>query len=321
MVEPSTAISAITSAMAGVPTPVQTSFFAALSQLLGGVTAIPAAWLKRKAQAVEDVTAGRSAVAAVLARGIAEETLHDPVAMQAAAEIYLPDAIRKARNRVQIAQLAAEHINDSVNRENISNAGAPDDDWMNSFMRFADDASSERLQDLFGRVLAGQVVRPGRFALSTLRSISEMDQSTAGDFNDAWAKSVGEAVNYGPEWCRGDGFSRWKRLAEVGLMAATDSAQFLPPYRPILAGQSVWSPMSAGGLSLLVFFPENCSARWQHIMFTRTGRELGSLLATPDFEANMREVGLQLATQGVTRIDLQWTGKPPETIYPPASAS
>jgi hypothetical protein len=68
----SSALAAITSVASSVPAQVQTAFHAALSQLLGGLTAIPAAWSKQKAQAIEDVTVGRSLVAASLAKAVAE---------------------------------------------------------------------------------------------------------------------------------------------------------------------------------------------------------------------------------------------------------
>ncbi|MBC7799018.1 MAG: DUF2806 domain-containing protein, partial [Gemmatimonadaceae bacterium] len=54
-----------------------------------------------------------------------------------------------------------------------------DEDWMNNFVRFAEDASSERLQQVWGRVLAGEVVKPGSFSRHTLRFISELDKETA----------------------------------------------------------------------------------------------------------------------------------------------
>src|SRR3546814_19471102 len=96
---------------------------------------------------------------------------------------------------------------------------SPDDDWMNRFMRFAEDASSERLQELFARILAGEVVRPGSFGAATLRAVSELDQSIANDFSSAWARSVGDSVDYAPELHRGADFSRWKRQSEAGLIA------------------------------------------------------------------------------------------------------
>jgi hypothetical protein len=309
----STSFEIVTGALSGIAAPVQTSFLKALSDLLGGLTAIPAAKLKQYAQGIEDATAARSAVAAIAAKGIGEGAIADPLLMQAAAEVYLPTALKRAKNRIGVAQKAAEHIADEIGEH--AKAAPPEDDWMNIFSRFAEDASSENLQNLFGQILAGQIVRPGSFSQRTIRAVAELDQDIAADFSLVWAKSVGEAINYGPEYQRGDGFARWKRLAEVGLMAATDIAQFLPPFQPIINGNGLWGPMSADGASLLIHFPEHCGARWKNIEFTRVGREIGSILPRPDYEANMREASQQLAQQGVARIDLYSKNGPVEVIY------
>lgn len=296
-----------------LPAPVSTSLFKAISNLLGGLTAIPAAWVKRPAQAIEDTTIARSTVAVILAKSVAERAMEDPVLMQAAAEIYLPTAIRKAENRVRVAQLAIEHASETT--ENSAEAATPDDDWMNAFTRFAEDASSEKLQDMFGRILAGQVVQPGSFALATIRTAAELDQQTADDFSHVWARSVGEAVDYSSDFQRGVWFSRWKRLAEAGLMAADHTLQFLPPYNPILNGNSLWSPMSVGDMNLLVHFSESCTARWSHIDFTRVGRQLGSILAAPDYGRNFQEAGRRLVSRGIERVELHRGGGMIEVIY------
>lgn len=303
----------IADAAVNLPVPVKTGLLKALNDLLGGLTAIPAAWVKRPAQAIDDITAGRSAVTAMLARGVADEALRDPAVMQAAAEIYLPTVVRKTMNRVQVAQKAIEHAAQTAT--DGARAAGPSDDWMNGFMRFSEDASSEQLQDLFGRILAGEVVRPGSFALATLRAVAEMDQSTANDFSLVWAKSVGEAIDHDTEFERGEWFARWKRLAEAGLMSAAGTAQYLPPYAPVIKGISLWAPMSAGGTHLLIHFPQDCRAKWTHIDFTRTGRQIGSILAAPDYAMNMRKAGKRLALQGVKRVELHSTGKPVELIY------
>jgi hypothetical protein len=248
-----------------------------------------------------------------MAKAVAEEAIRDPATMQAAAEIYLPTAVRKARNRVLVAQSAAEQINEAA--ANSGEPAPPDDDWMNSFMRFAEDASSERLQQLFGRILAGEVVTPGSFATATLRAVSELDQSIATDFSEAWASSVGESVDYGPEWQRGDVFARWKRLSEAGLMAPTEIAQFLPPFNPVFDGKAAWMPMQASGVSLFILFQQESTSKWENIQFTRVGREIGSLLARPDYEANMRRVAGRLPKHGLTMIQLHVDGKLPEVVW------
>lgn len=64
-----------------------------------------------------------------------------------------------------------------------------EDDWLNVFERYAEDASSERLQGLWGKVLAGEIRRPGRFSTRTIRFLSEFSQADAVTFEN-FAKSA-----------------------------------------------------------------------------------------------------------------------------------
>lgn len=316
MSEPeSTALSLITDAVGGVPEPVKASFFKVLSDLLGGLIAIPAAKLKQYAQAIDDTTAARSMAAGVLAKAVVDDVSKDPELLKVAADIYLPTNLRKAKNRLGVAQSSAEHLATATADFSGEGAAPPEDDWMNRFMRFAEDASSERLQDLFGRILAGQILHPGAFGLATLRTLSELDQSVANDFTQAWAKSVGEAVDYSPDWQRGDGFSRWKRLSEAGLMASASTSQFLPPFNPVFNGSALWSPISVDSMGLLVHFQEGSTSKWDHIDFTRVGRELGRILEKPDYEENIRQAAHRLPRNKVTRIDFFRQEKPSEVIW------
>lgn len=312
----STGLTIVTEALGCVPEPVQTSFFKAIGNLLGGLTAISAAKLKQYAQSIEDTTAARSQTTAILTNAVSNEAIQDPLLVQAAAEIFLPTAVRKAKNRLNVAKNAANHLATKASEgTNGDGAVPPDDDWMNSFMRFAEDASSERMQDLFGRILAGQILRQGAFGLATLRTLSELDQLIANDFTQAWTRSVGGAVDYGPEWQRGDGFSRWKRLSEVGLMAPGKISQFLPTFIPVSNGNAVWSPMQAGDTWLNVFFRQEATTRWDHIEFTRVGQEIGSILERPNYEENMRQAANRLPRNGLTRIELHLAGNANEVIW------
>src|SRR3546814_3814655 len=113
MIEPeATGFALVANAVMSTPEPVKASFLAAADNLIGGLTAIPAAWLKRHAQAIEDTTAARSAVAARLAQVVADAAVTDPLIVQAAAEFYLPVPIRRAANRVKIVHCSADYVAD-----------------------------------------------------------------------------------------------------------------------------------------------------------------------------------------------------------------
>lgn len=310
----STALDVLTDAATHLPAPVKATFFKAVGHLLGGLTAIPAAKLNQYAQSIHDTTAARSALSAALTKAIASEGVSDPELMQAAAEVLLPGAVLKAKNRLLVAKSAAKEISLQNATQPPENNDQIDEDWLNTFGRFAENASSDRLQELFGRVLAGEATRPGSYGLTLLRVVSELDQQLAKDFSEAWAQSVGEEIDYSAEWQRGEGYERWKRLAEAGLMAATDSAQFPPPVKPALNGLSLWTPISIDLEHVNICFSEPLNIVWSHISFTRVGRQLGSLLEKPNYKENVRRAAMRLPRNGVLRIDL-FSGSESEVIW------
>jgi len=306
------------------PRRLRSAFSATVGHLLGGAVSWPSAWLKRKERCFDE---DKTAMSADIHYDIAALKISDPRFIDFAASALISNQLRETRNLAQIAQRAAEHLSEdkddaSDDEQDVQHetSGEPDEDWINTFARFARDASSERLQDLFARVLAGEISRPGAYSPTTLRAVSEMDKETAEDFSIAWSKSVGDAVHYSSFWKRGDGYSLWGRLAEAGLMAPRDTAQFLPNFAPLptLGGVSLWSPIASAAtpLALLIAFSRDCAARWVHIDFTRTGRQIGSLIAPPPFEDNIREAAADLSgAAGIQWIELIRVGGKNEVIF------
>jgi hypothetical protein len=84
---------------------------------------------------------------------------------------------RKIENRAEAMKAALEEIS--------SNPGQTDaqteieDDWLNVFSRIAEDKSSEELQILFGRILAGEIKRPGSFSLRTMQTLATISKNDA----------------------------------------------------------------------------------------------------------------------------------------------
>lgn len=86
---------------------------------------------------------------------------------------------RKIGNRAEAIRIAVEELNEN---HPSADAGADiDDDWLNLFVRLAEDKSSEELQGLFGRILAGEIRKPGSFSLRTIQFISTLSKEDAQD--------------------------------------------------------------------------------------------------------------------------------------------
>jgi hypothetical protein len=88
-----------------------------------------------------------------------------------------PEERRKLENRTAATKAALEDLE--------QNPGAGDakaeieDDWLNFYARLAEDKSSEELQGLFGRILAGEIKRPGSFSLRTLQLLVTISKNDA----------------------------------------------------------------------------------------------------------------------------------------------
>src|SRR5205814_1243291 len=95
-----------------------------------------------------------------------------------------------------------------------------EDDWLNVFERFAEDASSERLQQLWAKILAGEIRRPKTFSLQTLRFAAELDELTARVFEKhAHSVLMGDFILDAPR--SGPEFTELLQLEEAGLITGT----------------------------------------------------------------------------------------------------
>lgn len=101
-------------------------------------------------------------------------------------------------NRDSVAAAMLEDLRGPLEQTTLADStealAEVDDDWLNVFERFAEDASSSRLQQLWGRVLAGEIRKSGKFSTRTLRFLSEFSQVDALTFETFAKNAFGEAA-------------------------------------------------------------------------------------------------------------------------------
>lgn len=56
---------------------------------------------------------------------------------------------------------------------------SPDEDWVTRFFKYAENISTEQMQDLWGRILAGEIRSPGTYSLRTLDFIRNLTKADA----------------------------------------------------------------------------------------------------------------------------------------------
>lgn len=172
----------------------------------------------------------------------------------------------------------------------------PDEDWITRFFSSAQDISSEQMQDLWGRVLAGEIKKPGSYSLKTLEFMRNVTKSDA-----AALEHVGKiSLQYGATTFIATHDQNWLQehlkiypghhfsVSEMGAMYPTDLNLRL--FREDSTQEEVFV---AGDLMLLVSRGENKSEiqlpMWK---FTMVGRELLALIPKANDETYLESLGL-----------------------------
>ena len=178
----------------------------AISRLVAGVVEIPAAYLDSFAQGIKNKTTAKTLVSQEVATAAAKLAAGDVDIVARAAHNLLAKEYRHQKNKEDIARKALEVLQEETKAlappdhgsQNSATQPPPpldvDDDWLNIFEQYAENASSGRLQELWARILAGEIRRPKTFSLKTLRFVSELDQETAALFEKYVPFICGNAI-------------------------------------------------------------------------------------------------------------------------------
>lgn len=160
----------------------------ALDRLIGRSVDVPVAWLEQQKAKIDAQTASFKLVEASVAAAVASGVGSDPEIIQNAMNGLVRKAYRKQANRKGVVVAMVEDLQERALSDPPNNELPPvediDEDWLNVFERYAEDASSERLQRLWGRILSGEVRKPGNFSTRALRYISELSHAEALIFED-----------------------------------------------------------------------------------------------------------------------------------------
>ena len=173
-------------AIPGIPAPVRRNFLKVMGQLSSAVIDVPVAFLEGIADERRAETAARVRLIYRSAEQIAQQMQTDPEYARLAAQKYGQRVIREQVNLDMISQRAAKELIDSSNAVDESDTEGTgdtiDDDWLNAFETEARLKSTEEMQAYFGRVLAGEIRKPGSYSARSVRILGSLDQSVASLF-------------------------------------------------------------------------------------------------------------------------------------------
>lgn len=261
----------------------------AFDQLLGGFIEIPAAQLKGLAKKIE----------AKHDRDIEFDNAINVEAIEKAKEVKTFEAralaaheIRISRfqlNRQKIAQQSLEYLNQENSRvgEEIV-----DIDWLEIFGSRAEKVSNEHMQQVWAKILAGELNSPGAFSLSTLMLLSNLDKSDAELIAKYRANVHAGGLVETCENSKGYFKEDLIRLNELGVLS--NARMQVSYYQVIEDRESVFLTsedevgrgfLSAAAKTKFVKHHKGVNKiSIPHMPLTREGRELLSILPTPSIE-------------------------------------
>lgn len=284
----------------------------AISRLVAGVIEIPASYLDGLAQALKDKTSAKSLVSNTVAEAAAKLAVNDDAVVQRAAHNLLAKEYRHQKNKEAIAARTIELLKEPERQDQTLSATPPPDvdaDWLNVFERYAEDASSERLRELWARVLAGQIRRPKSFSLPTLRFISELEADVAALFEQYADEVLINRIIHYPYLREGPEFTDMLALEQAGLISFSGGT--LGTTLTLTSGATILSYKTH---AIEIYANDNISVRIpQNAPLTKIGREIYSILSPGDSTKHARVFASQLPKHGISSITY---GK----INPPGSA-
>lgn len=190
-----TALDIFSDAVTGVPipTPIKQNAFKAFSRLCSAAIEVPVAYLEGIAAEKRAETNARVKLIETNASQIARQLEVDPEYARVAVRKFGQRIIREQVNLDMVSEEAARQL---AKQEALSaEAGGQevkeiDDDWLNQFEREASQKSTEEMQRLFGRILAGEISRPSSYSIRTIKILGELDTQVAQLFQKFCSASI-----------------------------------------------------------------------------------------------------------------------------------
>ncbi|MBN3989266.1 MAG: DUF2806 domain-containing protein [Nostoc sp. NMS2] len=169
-----------------IPAPIKRNAFKAFAQLCTAAIDIPVAYFEGISAEKRAETQGRLKIINTGADQIATQMDVDPEFARVAVKKYGQKIIREQVNLNKISEIAAGQIQQEallkLKPDAATEVPVINEDWLNNFEKQASQKSTEEMQLLFGRILAGEIQKPSSFSIKTVNLLGELDRAVAALF-------------------------------------------------------------------------------------------------------------------------------------------
>ena len=214
----------------------------------------------------------------------------------------------RAHKQINTAGVAIETIealkiqNDKSSQQKASNSSEDiDEDWMNQFVRYAEDASSDRLQQLWGRILAGESKEPGAFSRQTLRFVAELDRETAENCELMAKYQLHFWILRSEDWSQGEKYMISIDLQRLGLIEGIGIGG---PEQSFEIADNGFTIINGQKLGLLVKGQPGTKISIPIFVIIRVGLQVFSLLKLMNENESLREIVQEIKKLISNRLQL-----------------
>ena len=171
-----------------IPAPIRKNAFKAFDRLCSALIDVPVGALERRSAEKRAESEARIKIIEENAAQIAGQMNVPPEYAQRAGNKFAEKIIREQVNLDKISAATINELNkaesDSSTDQTADNGEEKtvNDDWLNSFEEEARQKSTEDMQFLFGRILAGEIRKPGTYSILAVKTLGKLDQNAAVPF-------------------------------------------------------------------------------------------------------------------------------------------
>lgn len=238
---------AIENVITGIPAPVRKNFIKAFGQLCTAAVDIPVAWLESKSAEIRATTKARLQIIQKEGETISEQIEVPKEYISMASSKFAAKVIKEQLNLDQITLNAANELaNNKQTEENKIETEDISEDWLNEFENLARLKSSEEMKFVFGKILSGEITKPGSFSIKTIKLISQLDNQAAKLFQLFCSLTISLRVRENIIDARVVSFSgnaASNSLSQFGL--SFDALNVLQEYGLIISDYNSYMPYSA----------------------------------------------------------------------------
>lgn len=241
-----------------------------------------------------------------------EPVLGLPGEYHPAAHYAATQAVRESlRQEIAVAHAVAAAESELLNTAAIREPGVPGDDWILRWRENAARVSSSEAHELWGRVLAGEVVAPGSFSLRTLdflRNLSKDEAQLIESLSPFAFDTLIVPANKG-EQIGLPLLSDFLRLQSLGIVAGVEGMGLTVTFRSNLPNTFI-RVLRCNRRCLVVQDLDPAKQFTIRQYSLSAGTEVVQLSRQPADEPNLLRVGLLIKAQGFTVAIASWKEQP-----------